>query len=281
MPVIQSKASDDILRLSPWALHSVCSAKSHSCPKRKPQDWMNGLGKASATPGPGFLGSTSSSFDYIGAQRRHGFHDVAEAGDHDSDGDAELFPTYPQHQIDAGAALLDQFIEFPFLKTIVDDQRPNSFAANLISPWITCICDSIGADLYGPLSQSWEQNGAQSLQHGRILEHVSRRLFRNTSTALEYDGHCSLEHFASLFTGQNLRWEAVGMFFARVGSGATNARRYGRPQRGDGMNSRQRAVLARRMLDAGQICLSFCEKTGHMIDPEIWLGYSLSQLASE
>lgn len=240
---------------------------------------MNVHRKTSVTPG--FLGATSSSADYIGAQKQHGFHDVAEDDDPAGDGDVGHFPVYPQHQIDAGAAILAHFLEFPFFETLIIDNLPNScLGVNLISPWMAEVCYSIKTDLYEPLLQSSEQNGDQSLQHGRILEHISRKLFCNTASALEYDGNCSLEHFALLFTGQNLRWEAVGMFFAGAGLGAINARRYAPRQNSDGLNQRQRAVLARRMLEGGQICLSFCERTGHMVDPEIWLSFTLSHLTS-
>jgi hypothetical protein len=82
--------------------------------------------------------------------------------------------------------------------------------------------------------------------------------------------------------GQNLRWEAVGMFFTTVGLRAINARVNVRhlAAGSGGLSMRQRAVLARRMLEGGQMCLSFCEKTGHMVDPEIWLSLELSHLAS-
>jgi hypothetical protein len=241
---------------------------------------MNGHRNASLAPGPGFLGSTSSSADYIGAQRQHGFHDVAEDDDLASDGNADHFPNYPQHQIDAGASILAHFLEFPFFESFINDLRQYSCGVSLLSPWITDVRDSIRTDLYEPLLRSWEQNGNEGLQHSRVLEHLSRKLFGSTSSPLDFDGRCSMEHFASLFMGQNLRWEAVGMFFAGVGLGAINVRRYTRRQSSGGMNSRQRAVLARRMLEGGQMCLSFCEKTGHMVEPEIWLSFSLSHLAS-
>jgi hypothetical protein len=240
--------------------------------------------KASATPGPGFLGSTSSSADYIGAQRQHGFQDVAEDGDSAVAGfdSPELFPIYPQHQINAGAAVLAQFLEFPSFESFINELRQNAIGVSLILPWISYICDSIKTDLYEPLLRSSERNGVGSLQHDQLQEHLSRWLFHNTSGALEYDGHCELEHFASLFTGQSLRWEAVGMFFTTAGLGAINARvnvRHLAPGSG-GWSMRQRAVLGRRMLEGGQMCLSFCEKTGHMVDPEIWLSLGLSHLAS-
>jgi hypothetical protein len=244
---------------------------------------MNVHWKASTTPGPGFLGFTSSSADYIGAQRQHGFHNVAEDGDSAAGcGSPELFPIYPQHQINAGVAVLAHFLEFPFFESFINELRQNAIDVSLILPWISYICDSIKTDLYEPLLQSSERNGDGSLHHDRFQEHLSRRLFHNTSGVLEYDGHCSVEHFASLFTGQNLRWEAVGMFFTIAGLGAINARvnvRHLSPGSG-GLSMRQRAVLARRMLEGGQMCLSFCEKTGHMVDPEIWLSLELSHLAS-
>jgi hypothetical protein len=245
---------------------------------------MNAHRRASVTPGPGFLGSTSSSADYIGAQWQHGFHDVAEGSDAAGAGlsDPELFPIYPQHQINAGAVAISHFLEFPFFESCVDELRQDVIGANLILPWISYVCDSIKTDLYEPLLRSREQNGDDSLQHDRLQAHLSRKLFHNTSSALEYDGHCSLEHFASLFTGQNLRWEAVGMFFTMVGFGAIKARANVRHLAlGNGsLSMRQRTVLARQMLERGQMCLSFCERTGHMIDPEIWLSLELSHLAS-
>jgi hypothetical protein len=238
--------------------------------------------KASGTPGPGFLGSTSSSADYIDAQRHHDFHDVAEGGNSASAGygDPEHFPIYPQHQINAGPVVLAHILEFPFFESFVNELRQNAIGVSLVLPWISYICDSIKTDLYEPLLRSRERNGDGSLLHDQLQEHLSRRLFHNTSDALEYDGHCSLEHFASLFTGQNLRWETVGMFFTMVGLGAARVNvRHLVPGSG-GLNMRQRAVLARRMLEGGQMCLSFCEKTGHMVDPEIWLSLELSHLAS-
>jgi hypothetical protein len=239
---------------------------------------MNVHWKASTTPGPGFLGSTSSSADYIG------FHDIAEDGASAGAGlcDLELFPIDPQHQINAGAAALARFLEFPFFESFINELRQNVVCAKLILPWISYVCDSIKADLYEPLLRSREQNGDGSMQHDRFQEHLSRRLFHNTSGALEYDGHCSLERFASLFTGQNLRWEAVGMFFTMAGFGAINARVNVRHLAlgWGGLSMRQRAVLARQMLEEGQMCLSFCEKAGHMVDPEIWLSLELSHLAS-
>jgi hypothetical protein len=102
---------------------------------------------------------------------------------------------------------------------MVTDNCQNSFGVSLISPWITHICDSIKTDLYEPLLQSSERNGDGSLQHGHILEHLSRKLFRNTASALDYGGSCSLERFASPFTGQNLRWEAVVCSLLELNSG--------------------------------------------------------------
>ena len=244
---------------------------------------MSGHRKSSATPGPGFLGLTSSSADYIGAQRQHGFGDVVEDDEPVSAGlgYVDRFPIYSQHHVDLGANILSHFLEFPFFESFVNGLRQYATGSSLISPWIAYIADSIKTDLYGPLLQSWERNG-EGLQHDRLQEHLSRRIFNNTAAALDYNGQCSLEHFASLFMGQNLRWEAVGMFFTAVGLGAINVRVLPRrgSQIGEDLSSRQRAVLARRMFEAGQLCLSFCEKTGHMVDPEIWLCFELTHLSS-
>ena len=244
---------------------------------------MNSYRKASTTPGPGFLGSTSSSADYIGAQSQHGFGELVEIDDPLSAGlgNVDHFPIYSQHHINLGTTVLSHFLEFPFFESFINDLRKHSLGTSLISPWITYICDSIKRDLCEPLLQSWDQVG-DSHQHDRRQEHLSRRIFSNTSAALEYNGQCSLQHFASLFTGENLRWEAVGMFFTGVGLGAINVQILrDQDARGSrGLSSKQRAVLARRMLEAGQICLSFCEKTGHYVEPEIWLSFELAHLAS-
>jgi hypothetical protein len=63
------------------------------------------------------------------------------------------------------------------------------------------------------------------------------------------------------------------MFFAGVELGAIDLRGYATWQSSAGLSQRQCAVLARRVLEGGQICLSFCERTGHMVDPEIWLNF--------
>ena len=244
---------------------------------------MNSRRKASTTPGPGFLGSASSSADYIGAQSQHGFGELVEIDDPVSGGlgNVDHFPIYSQQHINLGATVLSHFLEFSFFESFINDLRQHSLGTSLISPWITYICDSIKTDLYEPLLQSWDLTG-ESQQHDRLQEHLSRRIFSNTSAALEYNGQCSLQHFASLFTGDNLRWEAIGMFFTGVGLGAIDVRILPEQEsRGSRcLSSKQRAVLARRMIEAGQICLSFCEKTGHYVEPEIWLSFELTHLAS-
>ncbi len=235
---------------------------------------MSGTRKGSSTPGPGFLGLTSSSVyvDY-GGPRQHGLRDVDKDDDLINGAvDAVTAPTYSQDQLNAGAAVLQQVFEYPLFESLLDEYRRDAVGVNLISPWITFICDSIKTNLYEAL-QSCEETDREILRYD-----LSHALFRNTSVALEYDGNCTLKYFASLFTGQNLRWEIVGLFFAGAGLGAITSR--GRTRRPTTMDTRHRSALARRMLEAGQVCLGFSEHIGHMVDPEMWLSLELAHLAS-
>ena len=228
----------------------------------------------SSTPGPGFLGLTSSSVyvDYY-APQQHGIRDLDEDEDLINGGvDTAIAPSYSQVQLNAGATLLLQILELPLFESLLHEYRQDAIGVNLISPWLTFICDSVKADLYEAL------RSCEGVDQESLLHDLSRGLFHNTSRALEYDGNCSLKDFASLFTGSNLRWETVGLFFAGVGLGSISSR--GLIRRPTTMDIRHRSVLARRMLEAGQICLTFSEQMGHMVDPEIWLTLELAHLAS-
>lgn len=239
---------------------------------------MSFAGKLSAAPGPGFLGLTSSCVEYVGAQKQHGIIDTEDNEDENlintslENGD---LPDYLEDQIDAGAAVLSHLQDFLLFESLVCEWRLQIFGSNVFFTWINYVSNSIKELLYEPM-HPLTQAGNRSLPHN-----LSRWLFRNSLHPFRFDGHCTVKQFAALFTGESLRWQAVGIFFTAA-SIATITRVDTSPALLSigGMDSRRRSVLARRLLEVGQTCLNFCDKIGHVTDPEIWLAFEIAHVSS-
>ncbi len=231
-----------------------------------------------AAPGPGFLGLTSSSVEYVGAQKQHGIVDVEDNEDdnptHSSLENGDL-PDYLEDQIDAGAAILSHLQDFPLLEYLVCEWRSAIFGSSVFLTWIDYVSDSIKTLLYEPM------HSLNKAGNGSVPHKLSRWLFHNSLHPFKFNGHCTVKQFAALFTGEGLRWQAVGIFFTAA-SIATITRGETSPALGSigGMNSRRRSVFARRLLEVGQTCLNFCEKIGHLTDPEIWLAFEIAHVSS-
>lgn len=84
---------------------------------------------------------------------------------------------------------------------------------------------------------------------------LSKKLFYNSLKPLKVDGTWTMDQYALSFNGSNIRWETF--------SGHT-----------------EEDVSALRMIDFGQLCLTFCEEAGHLNDAEIWISYELALLTS-
>ena len=129
----------------------------------------------------------------------------------------------------------------------------------IFCPWISTCVVSIREELYAQIP--WNANKRKVV----TLLHFSEKIFGNSSKPLRFDGTCTLDHYATLFTGPRLRWESVGMFFTAVGLATMNwshsLSRSSLPAAN--LNG---TVLARQMLDLGQTCITLCEEMGHLTE---------------
>jgi hypothetical protein len=123
---------------------------------------------------------------------------------------------------------------------------------------------SIKRDLYDPFVKA---------KSGLALLHASEMLFKNSSKPLKMPLNMTFRQYHTLFTGENLRWEAIGMLFTAVGLSASIMLAADATLELTKISSMDKRSLAHRMLDASDTCIAFCEESGHLNDPGMWLIY--------
>ena len=213
---------------------------------------------------PGFLGSTSYAAVFTENSSQIGLD-----ADHEVDGvqlDHSSSPS-PEHEkrVKEGAALLGLLSEFHRFEPFVEQWLDYARGLALIAPYMPACMASIKRDLYDPFVRA---------RSGKALLAASEMLFKNSARPLKLEPHMSFMDYPTLFTGPNLRWEAVGMLFTAVGLSCSMmiaseaALEYA-------FKSAQidKRALAHRMLEASDASIAFCEQTGQLNDPVMWLIY--------
>jgi hypothetical protein len=212
-------------------------------------------------PNHGFLGSTSFAAVYAEGES---LETLPLPWDRHNNQPRHLAPDM-DYYIRKGAACLALLEDFPFYEPIVriwDAQNPIS----MIVSWVAA-CESSVKNLYLQMTASTNNQVKQM-----ILD-SSAHIFENSFRPLTLEKECTVDQFVDMITGQNLRWEVVGMFYTAVGLAAMtvddchlvsqgSAERYG-------IDTRRR--LGRKMLEASDTCKALCERAGQLTDPESWL----------
>ncbi len=216
-------------------------------------------------PQPGFLGSTSYAAVFTESQTQIGLDADQDNGElQHTHSDPTASSLGKDALIKQGAAVLALLSDFPLYGPFIDQWLDYARGLALIAPFMPECMASIKRDLYDPFVKA---------QSGRALLHASEMLFTNGAKPMKMDPGMTFRQYHTLFTGENLRWEALGMLFTAVGLSClimlAADTTVDSPQTG----TFDKRTLAHRMLEASDASIAFCEQTGHLNDPGMWLIY--------
>lgn len=115
----------------------------------------------------------------------------------------------------------------------------------------------------------------------RNWERIYNQITAATSHSLRLSSDTSPDEFYSLFTGENLRWEFVGLIFALAGNSVRC--RYDETHIVDLGNGEEMdaSTFAKEMVLASNACIEICRQYEHVNDLVIWLYKSHLYLGSE
>jgi hypothetical protein len=216
--------------------------------------------KSLRTVGPEFLGSTSFSSVYNENHSLQSLHlDFARNANAIHSKREQFYSVNRDSKIRSGAACLSLLRDWPTYDILLRKWRSGADIL-MIAPWLNACEHSMKTEVYDRLGNSDDEVEEQLLRY-------SARIFDNTLRPLELPQGCTLDEYSCQFTGANTRWEAVGMFYTAVGLAAMVAEDI----RAAPNSAEKRYFLAKQMLEASDMCISFCEEFQQVTDPEIWL----------
>ena len=221
--------------------------------------------------GPGFLGSTSFSAVFNEDRDINGLH--SHFREDPSDNDLSDGQEWREGRLEVGARVLAALRDTQVFEALIRQWQIDVYGSTILDLWIMACVESIRTELTEKLARCPE--GKQEL----LRLALSEKLFRNSNKPLKVTGTTTINQFATYWNGPHLRWETVGIYFLAVGLGAMK-RLSGPSLPADRLGYKSWNALARRMIDLGQTCLTFCEEMGHLTDPMLWLGFEIAILTS-
>jgi hypothetical protein len=212
------------------------------------------------TVGPEFLGSTSFSSVYNENQSLQSLHlDFLGNGNAIHSKREQFYSLNLDSKIRNGAACLSLLRDWPTYDILIRKWRSVA-ELSMIAPWVKACQYSMKTEVYDRLGNSDHEVEEQLLRH-------SARIFDNTLRPLDLPRGCTLDQYGAQFTGENIRWETVGMFYTAVGLAAMVVEDISAAPN----SAEKRYFLAKQMLEASDMCISFCEEFQQVTDPEMWL----------
>ncbi|KAI0145120.1 hypothetical protein GGR57DRAFT_481412 [Xylariaceae sp. FL1272] len=100
------------------------------------------------------------------------------------------------------------------------------------------------------------------------MRRLSELLWRNTLTTISVNENTDYKGWALQATGQNIRWEVIGLIAASIGQCASSL------SRSDLLFTQHKVskpVIARKMSSIASTCLEFCRETESVDDLFLWL----------
>ncbi|ROW00479.1 hypothetical protein VPNG_07954 [Cytospora leucostoma] len=160
--------------------------------------------------------------------------------------------------------------------------KERSLIHRLIARWY-----DFGQMALGVVPGSFMQEWVQALwsHHGDVLasqdpdkiRKLSEKIWHNTVTPMVFNGQTNALEFARLATGQNLRWETLGLIAVNIGICVIET-----PPSNPLFieNKVSRSSVLRVTKKISEDCLSFCRHCDHLDDMFIWLLIEDSGLVS-
>lgn len=162
-------------------------------------------------------------------------------------------------KIRSGAACLSLLRDWPTYDNLLRKWHKGA-ELSMIAPWVIGCQDSMKTEVYDRIRDSTDDVEEQLLR-------CSARIFDNTLKPLEVPRGCTLDQYGDQFAAGNTRWETVGTFYTAVGLAAMVVK----DNNAAPNSAEKRYVLAKQMLEASDLCISFCEEFQQVTDPEMWM----------
>ncbi|KAF2807241.1 uncharacterized protein BDZ99DRAFT_573110 [Mytilinidion resinicola] len=149
-----------------------------------------------------------------------------------------------------------------------------SLFEKLINYWMTL---SHGYIVIAPMMKIWTSSlwavhhRALETQKPEALLKMAETISLNTIKPLRFDGKTTPREFAASCTGEQLRWEVVGIVFAAVGVVLMSLMDGNPLFYNDNDEPIDRKQLALKVWDASESCLSFCNDFDILNDVFLWL----------
>jgi hypothetical protein len=169
--------------------------------------------------------------------------------------------------------VLEVLKDFLHLERLIKRWRCAEELSGVVGPWLKDCHNSVRRDLYDKYTLS-VHNPARA-------EAAIEMLHANTKSPLKMPRDVRFCDFASYYTGDNLRWEAVGVFLL-----ASSYCLVILPCDDDvlhflGHSEVDKQGLMHRLLQALDACISFCDQADHSTDLSFWLMIENTTYASQ
>ncbi|KAK2873915.1 hypothetical protein FQN49_002006, partial [Arthroderma sp. PD_2] len=151
----------------------------------------------------------------------------------------------------------------------------------IISYYETCFLTIIPMGLVlGPLQATKAYLEAGGWLHESRRCELYAKITQNTARPLQVSGS-SLEEFSSLFSGENLRWEFVGVIYSLAGLSSISERFHSPSPRTYDEEPPDKEAFAKEMAAASNSCSQLCKRYDNSNDIILWLHYIYAVLASD
>lgn len=164
-------------------------------------------------------------------------------------------PTHNASHLDEGVRVLKALWPLMQVELTTPTMRAE-FGCLSPDPVLKVICFSL---------QGIFQNSEDKPPEDKILRKLAASISDNTAKRLKLPGQKSMTEYAYTFTGNDLRWEALGMLFARF---ALRASPLGTS--GIFVADRNHHNHWSMLIEATNSCLSLCDDLGSMNDLTFW-----------
>ncbi|KAL3453951.1 hypothetical protein BJX65DRAFT_80567 [Aspergillus insuetus] len=219
---------------------------SNSSPSSVSAAEFSGLRVPSQPPSvtPGYLGSTS--FSAVFSEHRT---DISFEEDNAANSGALAKPL---DRFRLQSAL--EVLKFLHQSTICDSLIRQFYAGHLMAAISNIIMEAILQSLRRVLD---------SLDPGENLEsqlqNLAYQIFRSSAHPLTAHSSMTVEEYCASFTGENLRWEAVGIVLATSGIALLSSSESDPDLVKVAPDAQARDLLQAQVIEASSICLGFCD----------------------
>ncbi|KAL4945160.1 hypothetical protein BDV06DRAFT_47990 [Aspergillus oleicola] len=218
------------------------SVSPSSAPASAPQYALGVTERPSTTPG--YLGSTS--FSAVFSEHRT---DISfEEGICLKEG---IFATLDdRHRLESGLEVLKFLYRDPICDTLIRRFYAGHIMAAVPSLLMEAIVTSTRKVLDG---------FDRSRNVERQLQDLALQIFRNSAHPLSTHGLMTVDEYFASFTNKNLRWEAIGIFFATAGIALMSTTDSDPDLMRVAPDPQGKDMLRTQVMEASGICLRFCD----------------------